>query len=249
MLATLEGLSFAQLLGLSSAYIFGRGVLLYGAFALLKRVLGSRRTVSHEVYEPGQFRSELSANIKVNLVDSFVLAAVVALHWVRNHELTPLTFLSGFVFSYLFFETWFYWVHRGLHTRKFRFIHRQHHLSRATGPLSALSLSVPEKCLNVTGMYVIPCLMTWVLPLSFEGIATYHLTNFVVNVLGHSNLEVLPRGHEKTWMGKVFATSTYHSIHHLKGTAHFGLFTSFWDKVIGTYDSNYPEAYRRSVGE
>jgi len=133
-----------------------------------------------------------------------------------------------------------------MHKTLFKKAHKQHHRSIITNPLSALNLSISEKTLNDIGMLVIPALFTHISNLFiFEGILLYHLFNYYVNVLGHSNLELLPKWFANTWLGSIFTTSTYHSIHHLKSTRNLGLFTTVCDRVFGTYDETYKDIFNK----
>lgn len=249
MLASLKAASPFVLFGFSFLYIFARGLVFCSILFGCHRKWRNRREIvsmaQDSIQNKKQFRSELKANLRVNVLDAIALPSVVLSGVVHDHAFTWLRFFAGFLFCYLFFETWFYGMHRLLHTRHFRKFHGQHHGSRRTSALSALSLSLPEKALNLTGMYVVPCLLTNLFPILFPAIMTYHFYNFLVNVLGHSNLEILPKGYEKTRLGKIFVTSTYHSLHHLKGNHNFGLFLTVLDKLFGTYNVHYPETYRR----
>jgi len=232
-------LGFMPTLGIVSAYMAGRWAFFIGLFFVLHRVLGPSRKIAPVAYPRAQIRDELRANLAVVLTDTAVVTLVLAAGLVRFRAPTVLNTLFGFVFTYAFFEFWFYAMHRLMHSRLPRWIHRQHHRYSITSPLSALSLSPAEKLINLVGMVVIPGLATFALPISFEGIAAYHFYNFYVNVLGHSNLELLPAGFERTRAGRWIATSTYHSIHHRKGHRHFGLFTSAFDRAFGTFDESY----------
>lgn len=170
-----------------------------------------------------------------------MLFTIVSLGVAKNNEFSWPIFIYTFLFCYVFFEFWFYSSHRLIHKRSLAFIHKTHHVSVTTTPLSALNLSLSEKAINDLGMLIIPSLLSHQLPLSFEAIMTYHLYNFYVNVLGHSNLELLPKFFTNSLLGKFFTSSTYHSIHHLKGHCNYGLFTTFFDQLFGTYDPHYPQ--------
>ena len=60
------------------------------------------------------------------------------------------------------FDTYFYFLHRGLHLRPLMRFHRLHHLSRVTGPLSAQSVSVVEALGWVVGYIGVPWLLSQV---------------------------------------------------------------------------------------
>jgi Delta7-sterol 5-desaturase len=73
------------------------------------------------------------------------------------------------VFPLMFFihETYFYWTHRLMHTKKvFRYFHQVHHLSKDPTPFSALSFDVGEALIQ-SGVFII---LSIFLPMHFTHI-------------------------------------------------------------------------------
>jgi lathosterol oxidase len=58
------------------------------------------------------------------------------------------------------------------------------------------------------------------------------LFQFVYNVYGHLGFEILPRPLRR-WLN----TSSAHNLHHKKFTGNYGLYTLFWDRLMGTLRS------------
>ena len=56
-----------------------------------------------------------------------------------------------FAVMFVWFEIWFYVTHRLMHTRALYFIHKQHHVAKVTDPLAALSFSLAERAILITG--------------------------------------------------------------------------------------------------
>lgn len=233
---------------LSLGYITLRAAFFYSLFTLLYRWLNHKFGIVKDLPSSKQLREEKLANLRANAFEVVMLFAVMASGMIKYHSFTWSRFFLSFGFCYLFFELWFYASHRLIHTAKYRFIHKTHHVSVITNPLSALTLSLSEKTLNDFGLLVIPCLLTHFFPFVFEGIIAYHLYNFYMNVLGHSNIELMPKWFARSPFGKVFVTSTYHSIHHLKGHCNYGLFLTFCDRAFNTYDPHYLKHYDQVRG-
>lgn len=227
----------------SVGYIVLRAVFFYTLFTVLYRMLNRKKGIVTDLPSARQLREEKIANVKANLFEVVMIFAVLTSGLVKHNAFTWSRFAMSFAFCYFFFEIWFYASHRLIHTRKLAKIHKTHHVSVITTPLSALTLSIGEKTLNDFGLLIIPCALTNVFPFVFEGILAYHLYNFYINVLGHSNLELLPKGFARSIWGKIFVTSTYHSLHHLKGRCNYGLFLTFMDRIFDTYDPSYIEHY------
>lgn len=242
-----ESLSAVQFLVLAGTYVLGRATIFYTLFHFLYKAFNRTLGIAKDLPTEKQLRSERMANLKANAFEILVLASLGASGIIRFHEFSWTRFVGTFFFCYFFFELWFYCSHRLLHTKALLWAHRTHHLSVVTNPLSALSLSITEKAMNDVGMLLVPCLLTNSVPFVVEGILAYHLYNFYINVLGHSNIELFPVGFSKSTLGKLFTTSTYHSVHHIKSNTNYGLFLTSLDKLFGTDDPNYEQYYNSVV--
>ena len=69
------------------------------------------------------------------------------------------------------------------------------------------------------------------------------LTMTLWAVLNHLGFELFDSSLASHWLGKWFIGSTYHSIHHRKYTVHYGLYFTFWDRLLDTKDSNYESKF------
>lgn len=232
---------------LSGGYIGLRAIFFYTLFTILYKLLKSKKGICKDKPSRTQLKKEKLTNFKANLFEWMMLFGILSFGVVKKHPFSWSLFVFTFLFCYFFFEFWFYSSHRFIHSKKLFFIHRPHHVSIITTPLSALNLSIFEKIINDTGMLIIPALLSHFIPLSFEGIIAYHFYNFCINVLGHSNLELLPKSLINSFFGKCFTTSTYHSIHHLKVHYNYGLFTTLFDRLFGTYDPHYQKTVNKII--
>jgi sterol desaturase/sphingolipid hydroxylase (fatty acid hydroxylase superfamily) len=57
----------------------------------------------------------------------------------------------------------------------------------------------------------------------------------IMNVMGHLGYEIFPKGFINSSIGKWQNTSTNHNIHHQESNYNFGLYFTFWDRIMGTY--------------
>lgn len=202
---------------------------------------GKRRRCYHHSYAPGQFKSELKANGKIIILDSLIVA--VLFHWdlVSYAQPTFNRHLFTIIIQFVWYELWFYFIHRLLHTKLFYPIHAQHHIAKVAHPMSIISFSLAERFMLMFGILIIPILFSQHLPFTFEGLVIYAYMNLIMNWIGHLNVEFLPAGMAKTIWGKFFLnTPTFHAIHHARYNGHYGLFTPILDRLFNTLYKDYP---------
>jgi sterol desaturase/sphingolipid hydroxylase (fatty acid hydroxylase superfamily) len=133
----------------------------------------------------------------------------------------------------LLHDTFFYWLHRAMHTRLlFERVHRLHHESLYPTAFAAYSFSWIEataEALIVTAiMYIIPAHPLALL--IFQTISTAY------NVYGHCGREFYPQGMDHHWLGRWLNTSTLHAHHHHRGRGNYSFYFTFWDRLMGTLE-------------
>jgi sterol desaturase/sphingolipid hydroxylase (fatty acid hydroxylase superfamily) len=62
-------------------------------------------------------------------------------------------------------------------------------------------------------------------------------------VYGHLGYELYPAGFNKSWFGKWINTSTSHNQHHQYFKGNYGLYFTFWDRMMGTLRSDYDKRF------
>jgi len=230
------------------------GLLLALAFAWLRhsRFARSQRVLSGG-YSPGQLRSEASAGLQVLALDAVAAALVWA--WAQSTlDLQHLGQLFGgqgwasglltFAALFVWYELWFYVTHRLLHSRWGWRWHRQHHVAVVCSPLTAFSFSLGERALLLTGVLIFAAAGAAVGGASLVGMAVYGLLNQILNVLGHSNVELCPGRLAPPLARSWWVTPTFHALHHARRRSHFGLFTTVLDRWCGTVERDYEQALR-----
>jgi sterol desaturase/sphingolipid hydroxylase (fatty acid hydroxylase superfamily) len=68
------------------------------------------------------------------------------------------------------------------------------------------------------------------------------------NAIGHCGYEVFPPRADGRPLFDWLTTVTHHDLHHARAGTNFGLYFTFWDRIMGTEDSNYGRAFARAVG-
>ncbi|MBK9295204.1 MAG: sterol desaturase family protein [Oligoflexia bacterium] len=110
-------------------------------------------------------------------------------------------------------------------------VHSIHYLSRQTTPLTSHSFHAVETLVNMSVVFLIP----FIIPLHISAYAIFTTLAVLNNVYGHSGYEFWP----KSWVLKfplnLLNLPSVHSWHHEKVNGNFGLYTTIWDRLFGTY--------------
>lgn len=141
-------------------------------------------------------------------------------------------------------DAYFYWMHRGLHLKfMFRFSHLHHHKSRTPTPWAAYSFSSFEA---MTEAAFVP---VYLLLISVLGAPMYEFAIFLFlahmilrNAIGHAGVEFFPAGWTRGPLGWI-TTTTHHDLHHSEGNTNFGLYFTWWDRMMGTEHPHYEERF------
>jgi sterol desaturase/sphingolipid hydroxylase (fatty acid hydroxylase superfamily) len=147
-------------------------------------------------------------------------------------------------------DAYFYWTHRAIHDpRLFRTFHRRHHKSNNPSPFTAYSFDVGEAAIN--GSFV-PLWMI-VVPTQWWVVGLFMLHQIVRNTLGHSGYELFPARRDGRPVLDFLTTTTHHDIHHAQAGYNYGLYFTWWDRLMGTehpdYYARFAAATRRELAQ
>ena len=157
----------------------------------------------------------------------------IALSW------GPVWFWASLVLIIIGHDAYFYWVHRLMHDpRLFRIFHRRHHRSHNPSPFTAYSFDVGEAVMM--GLFV--PIWTILIPTQWDVVGFFVLYQIYRNTLGHSGYELMPARADGKPMWDVFTTTTHHDLHHAQAGWNYGLYFTWWDRLMGT---EHPEYYAR----
>jgi sterol desaturase/sphingolipid hydroxylase (fatty acid hydroxylase superfamily) len=146
----------------------------------------------------------------------------------------------SFVAVLILQDTYFYFMHRMFHhPLLLRWLHQGHHRSGDPTPWTSFAFDLPEALIQAIFFVSV----IFVVPIHLITLIAVLLTMTVWSVLNHLGFELFPSSFPRHWLGQWFIGSTHHSIHHRKYTVHYGLYFTFWDKMLGTDDPNYENEF------
>lgn len=187
-------------------------------------------------------RELLSSVVTTPIIPTILLVSYeFNLLMVSQNTETVTVFLRTFFGLFIWNEAYNYYTHLAMHQKRFIWMHIFHHYSRPTTVLSSLSFNVTEKILLAVGIIIPCCIASQLIPVSFYAIYTYLILYFMINSLGHYNIELFPRTYGYTLFGKIFTSPTYHALHHGRYNGNYALATTILDRLHGTYFRDYPD--------
>ena len=222
-------------------------VIVFG-FILVYKSRKVRRIYNLEASQD-QLKEELNNSWLTSPLHSFLIGAALYAGFLHQYPETWLTITYTFAIVFVWTEIWHYFSHRAMHHKALLFIHREHHKSKITTPLSSISFSFLEKFIFSVGIVGPVAMLSWVMPISFYGIVAYYIFYFVTNALGHSNIEIREPGYAQTWIGKVINTPAYHAMHHARYVKNYGLITSTLDRMFNTMWEDYDKVQSRAASD
>lgn len=155
-------------------------------------------------------------------------------------EMPTWYYILSFPLMLIIHDSYFYWMHRSLHHPKiFKIAHLVHHKSTNPSPWAAYSFHPIEGFFEALIMPIIILIM----PVHISALGLFFLFQIIYNVYGHSGFEIYPKGFNKHWFGKWINTSVHHNLHHKHFDNSYGLYFTFWDRMMGTMAPQYDESF------
>lgn len=192
-----------------------------------------------KLIKPQQIKTELRQSML-----SLIIFSIVSLYiYIGYHTgLVQIYFnISDKGWVYYFFvlflllliqDLWFYVIHRMLHhTMLFKWGHKTHHLSQHTTPLTAFSFDPFEAFLHAMIAVVA---YSW-FPVHPSHFLVFQLIMNLQNLYVHSGFEWIPKSLLKQFPLKYFNSATDHHNHHQQFKVNYGIYTTIWDRLLGTY--------------
>jgi Delta7-sterol 5-desaturase len=137
-------------------------------------------------------------------------------------------------------DTYFYFVHRLFHLPVlFKWLHQGHHQSKIPTPWTSFAFDPLEAIVQASFLLMI----VFVLPLHVAVLVALLLTMTIWSIGNHLGFKIVPISLVSRWFGQWCIGSAHHLIHHHKFNRHYGLYFTFWDKLLGTQDANYERQY------
>ncbi|MGQ0622938.1 MAG: sterol desaturase family protein [Panacagrimonas sp.] len=205
----------------------GVAAAVIGMYGTVTRFFGYGALLDDRPLRPRQIRDEMLWSLGTCGVCAAYLVACLKL----STGLWPASWVSALIqvltFS-IFYDFYFYWVHRLLHTRFLARFHALHHRSvRVTSwavhclhPVEALTNHLP----------VLLFMLVW--PTGIGMVIVFQVLLMLAPAIGHSNFDPYP---DIKWLQAVKRWNRSHQRHHQLGEAgNYGFLAMHWDAVLGT---------------
>ena len=154
-------------------------------------------------------------------------------------------FVLSLLLMILAHDAYFYWTHRAIHDpRLFRAFHRRHHKSNNPSPFTAYSFDLAEAAMQAA---FVPIWM-FIIPTAWEAVGLFMLHQIARNTLGHSGYELFPARRDGKPLLDFLTTTTHHDIHHAEAGWNYGLYFTWWDRLMGTEHPDYHVRFARAAG-
>lgn len=186
---------------------------------------------------------DLQLSVVSAIIFAMAFAAAIQLHLLGLTRIYDQPLAYGWWYigaSYLIVlilqDGYFYLTHRLFHLPRFYLIaHKGHHRSRRPSPWTSFAFDPIESLAHAFFLLGIICF----LPLHLGTILAVLTTMTIWAVVNHLGLDELPVHFPHHWLGRWVIGPAHHSIHHDRQDKHFGLYFTFWDKVMGTEERGY----------
>lgn len=196
------------------------------------------RTATREDY-----RREVLASLRTAFIFSVTGFSMYYAHWAGWLTIYedfsvkgPIYFAITLIAMIIAQDAYFYWTHRAMHhPRLFRAFHHTHHKSKAPTPWTAYAFDAPEAIVMVA---FVP-LWAALVPMHDLAIFSFVTWQIVRNVMGHAGVELYPVSGKPSRLFGWWNTTTHHDLHHQNGRSNFGLYFSWWDRLLGTEHPDY----------
>jgi lathosterol oxidase len=201
--------------------------------------------------EKNQLRREISYSVLTCLLFALAGALVLEgwkLQWLPIYADFSQGGISYFLLSIAIMiflhETYFYFTHRLLHLPKlYQKVHRVHHLSKNPTAFASFSFHPMEGLIEAA---ILPIIF-FLVPAHPSALLFFLTFMTVLGATNHLGREIYPASSATHWFGKWWIGPTHHGQHHLRVKGNFGLYFTFWDKLLGTEFPDYAKEFETQI--
>lgn len=222
--------------------VFLRYVFLSGAyhwlFLIMYRKKYRERILSKQNPKPEQIKRELLLSTYSSIIFS-IIGVILLVLWQQGYTKMytgnleyPFWYMPISIMLYLVLhDSYYYWVHRWMHTSKWiRRFHMEHHKSVNTTVFTSFSFHPVESFLQA----VIFPIILMIVPMSLPAILITLSIMTVSAIINHAGVEVYPRNKKYKSLPHLIIGATHHDYHHRNSKRNFGLYFTFWDRMMKT---------------
>lgn len=132
-------------------------------------------------------------------------------------------FIMSILIMIILHDTYFYWTHRLIHHKKvFKIIHATHHKFNCPSPWSAFAFHPLEAIIS---MGIIPVII-FLIPWHHYALITFLSIMTLYDIFIHLGFDIKV----STWQ----VSPVFHDNHHQFNKGNYGLYFTFWDRLMGT---------------
>ena len=238
-----EPISFLRLTTIFFVIVWLRYLLVSSAFHLsihrLFKTKMQQRILHQSGYSKGQMQKEIIWSTITSII--FGLAATLMVivwqyGWTRLYfdwRAYPLWYLPISLLAALFIhDTYYYWLHRWMHRSRsvYLTVHKVHHDSVITNAMTSFSFHPIESLFQAA---IVP-LIILILPMHISILLVMLVLMTVSGTINHVGAELYHSRPNTHWLWKWIIGATHHDLHHTKFNHNFGLYFTFWDRMMGT---------------
>ena len=218
--------------------LVARYVLVAGISYLWLYVIGKRKYGKSKIQSQYPGKKQIFKEITCSLITLGIYSSGIwlFLYWLRNGYTKNYTDINEFGLPYFVFsillmivlhDAYSYWIHRMIHHKwLFKYVHLLHHTFKNPTPWSAFAFHPFESILT---MGIIPLVM-FLIP--WHNLA---LAFFITIIIFYDTFVHLGYNLKKLKIFKYQNTPLDHDVHHRNSKYNFGLYFTFWDRIMGTY--------------
>lgn len=239
-----------MLLSIRYFVIAGAAFLVFYTFRPTSKIY--YRKIQQRIAKSSEFKREIFYSIATFMVFAIMIFII------RNPALQPYTqlyldisekgwpyFIASIVIMIVLHDTYFYWAHRLMHHPKiYPIFHKVHHLSTNPSPWASFSFHPLEA---VVEFGIVP-FFVFLLPCHPAALIIFSFFMMIENVIGHVGYEIFPKNWNKYFITKWINTSTNHNMHHQYFKGNYGLYFTFWDRIMGTLHPQYEQRFEEVSG-
>lgn len=192
---------------------------------------------------PADYRRELLASARTALIfalTGFAMYLAARAGWLTIYDdfsrRGPAYLVASLVAMILAHDAYFYWMHRAMHhPRLFRAFHWTHHRSKSPTPWTAYAFDPGEAIVTVA---FVP-LWAALVPMHDLALFVFVTWQIVRNVMGHAGVELSPVSGRPSRLFGWLCCTIHHDLHHQHGRGDYGLYFTWWDRLMGTEHPDY----------
>ena len=218
-------------------YFFVAGGTYWLFYSPHRSLVKNKRFKAIEVPSHKAIQRDINLSIITTLALAICSASIVTVYDSGATQLYSSLDQHGTVYLFTSFigvmllqDTCYYFFHRGFHhPAVYSWLHGGHHRSKNPTPWTSFALDFPEALIQ--GLFMVAVVL--IIPLHIYILMLLLITMTVWALVTHLGFELFPKFSDR-WLGKWFISSDHHSLHHRQHTRHYGLYFTFWDRLLGT---------------